>query len=188
MLLFPFAVFLLCCSTVLSGSCNVSSYFLGIFGKKRKGKQLIKCLVVLALNRRNEWVSLKSVFCYLSSEFITKALKSKRPQKGTRHYKIIQRVNLWAKGPLLAWRLGDPTNGLHHPPAPLPPLKKKNTETLQFNTTQLSAFYFCVTRTTGHPVYAHGASGASSFLSDGGNSELAHSLKGNRAFSSQSSP
>ena len=32
MLLFPFAVFLLCCSTVLSGYCNVSFYFLGIFG------------------------------------------------------------------------------------------------------------------------------------------------------------
>ena len=49
MLLFHFAVFLLCCSTVLSGSCNVSSYFLGILGKKRKGKQLLKYLVVLAL-------------------------------------------------------------------------------------------------------------------------------------------
>ena len=29
-LLFPFAVFLLCCSTVLSGYCNVSFSFLGI--------------------------------------------------------------------------------------------------------------------------------------------------------------
>ena len=32
MLLLPFAVFLLCCSTVLSGYCNVSFYFLGILG------------------------------------------------------------------------------------------------------------------------------------------------------------
>ena len=32
MLLFPFAVFLLCSSTVLSGYCNVSFYFLGILG------------------------------------------------------------------------------------------------------------------------------------------------------------
>ena len=31
-LLFPFAVFRLCCSTVLSGYCNVSFYFLGISG------------------------------------------------------------------------------------------------------------------------------------------------------------
>ena len=46
MLLFPFSVFLFCCSTVLSGYCNVSFY---IFGKKRNGKQLIKCLFVLAL-------------------------------------------------------------------------------------------------------------------------------------------
>ena len=30
MLLFPFVVFLLCCSTALSGYCNVSFYFLGI--------------------------------------------------------------------------------------------------------------------------------------------------------------
>ena len=30
MLLFPFAVFLLCCSSVLSGYCNVSFYFVGI--------------------------------------------------------------------------------------------------------------------------------------------------------------
>ena len=64
--------------------------------------------------RRNEWVSLKSVFCYLWNEFITKALESKRPQNRTRHYKIIQRVNMWAKGPFLAWRASDPTNGLHH--------------------------------------------------------------------------
>ena len=35
---------------------------------------------------------------------------------------------------------------------------KKSTGTPQFNTTQLSAFYFCVTRTTGNPVYARGAS------------------------------
>ena len=48
-LLFPFAVFLLRCSTVLSGYCNVSFYVLGILGKKKKAKQLIKCLVVLAL-------------------------------------------------------------------------------------------------------------------------------------------
>ena len=32
MLLFCFAVLLLCCSTVLNGYCNVSFYFLGIFG------------------------------------------------------------------------------------------------------------------------------------------------------------
>ena len=32
MLLFPFAVFLFCCSTVLSGHCNVSFSFLGILG------------------------------------------------------------------------------------------------------------------------------------------------------------
>ena len=32
MLFFPFAVFLLCSSTVLSGYCNVSFYFLGILG------------------------------------------------------------------------------------------------------------------------------------------------------------
>ena len=31
MLLFPLAVFLLCCSKVLSGYCNVSFYFLGSF-------------------------------------------------------------------------------------------------------------------------------------------------------------
>ena len=30
--LLPFAVFLLCCSTVLSGQCNVSFYFFGILG------------------------------------------------------------------------------------------------------------------------------------------------------------
>ena len=30
MLLFPFAVFVLCCSTVISGYCNVSFYVLGI--------------------------------------------------------------------------------------------------------------------------------------------------------------
>ena len=35
MLLFPFAVFRLCCSTVLSGYCNVSFYFLGILGVTR---------------------------------------------------------------------------------------------------------------------------------------------------------
>ena len=35
MLLFPFAVFLLCCSTVLRGYCNVSLYFLGILGVKK---------------------------------------------------------------------------------------------------------------------------------------------------------
>ena len=35
---------------------------------------------------------------------------------------------------------------------------KKLTGTLRFNTTQLSVFCFCVTRTTGNPVYAHGAS------------------------------
>ena len=34
---------------------------------------------------------------------------------------------------------------------------KKLTGTQQLNTTQLSALY-CVTRTTGNPVYAHGAS------------------------------
>ena len=49
MRLFPFAVLLLCCSTVLSSYCNVSFYVLGILNKKKKGKQLIKCLVVLAL-------------------------------------------------------------------------------------------------------------------------------------------
>ena len=32
MLLLPFAVFLLCCSTVLNGYCNVSFYFLGNLG------------------------------------------------------------------------------------------------------------------------------------------------------------
>ena len=32
LLFVPFAVFLLCCSTVSSGYCNVSFYFLGILG------------------------------------------------------------------------------------------------------------------------------------------------------------
>ena len=36
MFLFPFAVFLSRCSTVLSGYCNVSFYFLGILGKKER--------------------------------------------------------------------------------------------------------------------------------------------------------
>ena len=40
MLLLPSAVFMLCCSTVLSGYCNVSFYFLGNLGKKRKGRHL----------------------------------------------------------------------------------------------------------------------------------------------------
>ena len=44
MLLFPFAVFLLCCSTVLRGSWNVSSYFLGILGKKGKQSNLFKSI------------------------------------------------------------------------------------------------------------------------------------------------
>ena len=34
------------------------------------------------------------------------------------------------------------------------PHLKKLTGTLQFNTTQFRAFFFCVTRTTGNPVYA----------------------------------
>ena len=91
------------------------------------------------------------------TEFITKALKSRRPQNGTQHYQLIQRVNVWTKGPLLEWHVGGPTNGLHHPPPPSPPTQKI-TGTLQFNTTQLSAFCFCVTRTTVNPVYADGAS------------------------------
>ena len=41
MLLFPFAVFLLCFSTVLSGYCNVSFYFLGILEKKGKERNLL---------------------------------------------------------------------------------------------------------------------------------------------------
>ena len=41
MLLFPFAVFLLCCLTVLSDYCNVSFYFLGILGKKGKQSNLL---------------------------------------------------------------------------------------------------------------------------------------------------
>ena len=34
----------------------------------------------------------------------------KRPQNGTGHYKIIKRVNVWAKGPLLARHVGDPSS------------------------------------------------------------------------------
>ena len=38
-------------------------------------------------------VLLKSGFRYLYTEFNTKAKKTKRPQNGTGHYKIIKRVN-----------------------------------------------------------------------------------------------
>ena len=41
MLLFPFAVFLLRCSIVLSGYCNVSFYVLGIWEKKGKESNLL---------------------------------------------------------------------------------------------------------------------------------------------------
>ena len=61
-------------------------------------------------------------------------------------------MNVLAKGLLLARRLGDPSNG----PNDLP--LEKITGTLQFNTTQLSALCFYVTRTTSDPVYGHGAS------------------------------
>ena len=40
-LLFPFAVFLLCSSTVLSGYCNVSFYFLGISSRSSAGALII---------------------------------------------------------------------------------------------------------------------------------------------------
>ena len=66
---------------------------------------------------------------------------------------LFRRINLWAKGPLLARLLGDPLNGLNDPQ-----IEKKLSGTLQFNTTQLSPFCFWVTRTTGNPVYAHRAS------------------------------
>ena len=91
----------------------------------------------------------------LWTEFITKALKGKRPQKGTRHYKIIQRVNVSQRA-IAGMTCGWPHKRSSSPPSPLH--FKNITGTLQFNTTQLSAFCFCVTRTTGNPVYAHGAS------------------------------
>ena len=43
------------------------------------------------------------------------------------------------------------------------PHLKNLTGTLRFSTTQLSAFCFCVTRTTGDPVYAHGTSSFSTY-------------------------
>ena len=61
-------------------------------------------------------------------------------------------MNLWAKGTLLARLLGDPLNCL------IDPWLEKLPGTLQFNTTQLSPFYFLVTGTSGNPVYAHRAS------------------------------
>ena len=57
-------------------------------------------------------------------------------------------MSLWAKGPLLARHVGDPQM------VSMTPHLKILTVTLQFNTTQFSAFCFCVTRATGNPVYA----------------------------------
>ena len=37
-------------------------------------------------------------------------------QDTTKSFNWIKRVNVWAKGPLLEQRLGDPSNGLNDPP------------------------------------------------------------------------
>ena len=58
-------------------------------------------------------VSKQASFVIFKLNLLPKLKKSKRPQNGTGHYKIIKRVT---QGSLLARHLGDPSNGVHDPP------------------------------------------------------------------------
>ena len=67
-------------------------------------------------------------------------------------------MNVWAKGPFnTGMTCGWPHKWSTSPPSPLPPLSKKALERCS-SILPNSVPCFCVTRTTGNPVYAQGAS------------------------------